>query len=295
MNSMTYFFGDLSTVEIVFFVGSIAAAAVAAGFLAGLFGIGGGAVMVPVFSELFKLIGDADTPFQSLAVSTSLAVMVVTGIQSAKTHYAVRDPDTNDRVMDIETLRKYLISVPIGVLIGLFVLDATGQQTLLIIFAVVGGVIGLKTLFFPGNIQLSQGGPKTPVVQIGGLAIGLISLLMGIGGGVMNNIFMTLQGTPLKRAIATSAAVGVLIATPGTIGAMIVGWQAPNLPPLSLGYVNLLAVVIAIPVTSFMAPVGARMTHALPTARVNKLFGIFLLFTAARATQRVLAPELIPF
>lgn len=292
---MELLFGDLSTAEIILFLLAIAVAAVAAGFLAGLFGIGGGAVMVPVFSELFERIGGVDTPFQSLAVSTSLAVIVVTGIQSARTHYSVINPDTGERVMDVETLKKYVIFVPLGVLAGLFVLGASNQSSLILIFAAVAGLIGLQTLFMPKGLNFSQGGPKTPVAQIGGVGIGLISVLMGIGGGVLNNMFMTLQGTPLKRAIATSAAVGVLIAVPGTVGAIYVGWGAVGLPPLSLGYVNILVMLVAIPITSFMAPIGARLTHSLPTQTVKTAFGIFLLVTAARAAQKVLVPGLLPF
>ena len=292
---MELLFGDLSTTEIILFLLAIVVAAVAAGFLAGLFGIGGGAVMVPVFAELFERIGGVDTPFQSLAVSTSLAVIVVTGIQSARTHYSVLNPDTGERVMDVETLKKYVIFVPLGVLAGLFVLGASNQSSLILIFAAVAGLIGLQTLFMPKGLSLSQGGPKTPVVQIGGVGIGLISVLMGIGGGVLNNMFMTLQGTPLKRAIATSAAVGVLIAIPGAVGAIYVGWGATGLPPLSLGYVNILVMLVAIPITSFMAPIGARLTHSLPTQTVKTAFGIFLLVTAARAAQKVMAPGLLPF
>lgn len=292
---MELLFGDLSTAEIILFLLAIAVAAVAAGFLAGLFGIGGGAVMVPVFSELFERIGGVDTPFQSLAVSTSLAVIVVTGIQSARTHYSVINPDTGERVMDVETLKKYVIFVPLGVLAGLFVLGASNQSSLILIFAAVAGLIGLQTLFMPKGLNFSQGGPKTPVAQIGGVGIGLISVLMGIGGGVLNNMFMTLQGTPLKRAIATSAAVGVLIAVPGTVGAIYVGWGAVGLPPLSLGYVNILVMLVAIPITSFMAPIGARLTHSLPSQTVKTAFGIFLLVTAARAAQKVLVPGLLPF
>ena len=148
--------------------------------------------------------------------------------------------------MDVETLKKYAIFVPLGVLVGLFVLGASNQSSLILIFAAVAGLIGLQTLFMPKGLSLSQGGPKTPVAQIGGVGIGLISVLMGIGGGVLNNMFMTLQGTPLKRAIATSAAVGVLIAVPGAVGAIYVGWGAAGLPPLSLGYVNILVMLVAI-------------------------------------------------
>ena len=292
---MDFLFGDLSAVQIAWFLMAIVLAAVVAGFLAGMFGIGGGAVMVPVFSELFERIGSADTPYQSLAVSTSLAVIVVTGIQSARTHFAARDSDSGERVMDIETLKKYLLFVPLGTVIGLLVLGVIDQSALVLIFATVAGSIALHTLFVRGQLSLVKGGPKTPVAQLGGVVIGAVSVLMGIGGGVLNNMFMTLQGTPLKRAIATSAAVGVLIAIPGALGAIWVGWGSAGLPPLSLGYVNLLVFFVAIPLSSFMAPIGARLTHKLPTAHVKTAFGLFLLLTAARAAQKVLAPGLLPF
>ena len=287
---MEFIFGPMSGTEIALFLAAILAAAAVAGFLAGLFGIGGGAVMVPVFSELFKAIGGADSPWQALAVSTSLAVIVVTGIQSARTHYAVRDKETGERVMHVETLKKYLIFVPLGVVVGLLILGNSGQGTLTLIFGFTALAIGIYTLAFREVPTVSASGPKTPVAQIGGFFIGAISLLMGVGGGVLNNLFMTLLGSPLKRAIATSAGVGVLIAVPGAIGAMIVGWGAEGLPPLSLGYVNLVVFAAAIPVTSWMAPIGARLTHSLPSNVVKTAFGIFLILTALRAIQKVLFP-----
>ena len=115
-----------------------------------------------------------------------------------------------------------------------------------------------------------------------GAAIGFVSALMGVGGGVVNNTFMTLFGRPIHQAVATSAGVGVLIAIPGAIGYAIAGWGAEGLPPFSLGYVNLLGVALVIPVTMVLAPIGARLAHRTPKRRLQIGFGIFLLVIAAR-------------
>ena len=139
------------------------------------------------------------------------------------------------------------------------------------------------------GFRLSSGGPKGLVAYIGGGLIGFFSLLMGIGGGVMNNIFMMVQGTAIKKAIGTSAAVGTLIAIPGALGFVWLGWDAPGLPALSLGYINLITFFIAIPVTSALAPYGARLTHRLPEIVTGRLFGIFLLLVGVRMIWKFLA------
>ena len=268
---MENFFGN----EWVLFLALTLGAAVLAGFLAGLFGIGGGAVMVPVFSEMYMLAGQPLEQAMMLAVGTSLAIIIPTSIKSATTHHEKKNTDTR-------VLGMYIWAVPIGVLAGLFFARAASGGVLTAIFGVMAVALAIYMLAVGKSLKLADGGPKGWVAYAGGGVIGFFSLLMGIGGGVMNNIFMMAQGTPIKKAIGTSAALGTMIAIPGAIGFVVLGFNQPNLPYLSIGYVNLITFIIAIPVTTFLAPYGARMTHRLPEALTSRLFGIFLVLVGLR-------------
>lgn len=124
--------------------------------------------------------------------------------------------------------------------------------------------------------------PGNPVRALCGALIGFLSALMGIGGGVMNNTFMTLFGRPIHQAVATSSGTGILISVPGVIGMIVAGWSVENLPMFSFGYVNLLGVALVIPVTIFFAPIGAKIAHALPKRTLEVSFGVFMLIVAAR-------------
>ena len=250
-------------------------AAVLAGFLAGLFGIGGGAVMVPVFSEMYLLAGQPLEQAMMLAVGTSLAIIIPTSIQSATTHHEKKNTD-------MRVLKMYIWTVPIGVLVGLMFARVASGTVLTAIFGLMAVALAVYMLAVGKSLKLSSGGPKGWVAYAGGGVIGFFSLLMGIGGGLMNNIFMMAQGTPIKKAIGTSAGMGTMIAVPGAIGFVWLGWNQANLPFLSFGYVNMITFIIAIPVTTFLAPYGARMTHRLPEALTGRLFGIFLVLVGLR-------------
>jgi len=266
----------------VLFVVLTLAAAVLAGFLAGLFGIGGGAVMVPVFSEMYVLAGTDPGVAQLVAVGTSLAIIIPTSLRSAQTHRQAGN-------VDEATFRRYLWFIPLGVILGLFIANWVDGRVLTLVFGIMALLLAAYMLLQAKEFRLSEGGPKPPVAQIGATVMGLISLLMGIGGGVMNNIFMMIQGTPIKRAIGTSAAVGTLIAVPGALGFVWIGRGVEGLPLLSLGYVNLLTLALVIPITVYMAPIGARVTHRLPDQLTSRLFGLFLVVVGCRMLWKVLA------
>ena len=238
--------------------------------------------MVPVFSEVFVLAGQPLEQAMMLAVGTSLAIIIPTSIRSAATHYEKKN-------MEMGVVRLYIWAVPLGVLAGLFFARASGS-ILTAIFGFMATALAVYMLIMGKGFKLSSGGPKGLVAYAGGVVIGFFSLLMGIGGGVMNNIFMMVQGTPIKKAIGTSAAVGLMIALPGAIGFVWLGWNEANLPPLSLGYVNLITFLLAIPITSALAPYGARMTHRLPEALTSRLFGIFLILVGVRMVWKFLNP-----
>ncbi len=276
-------FLDIPIADVLFFAAVLTGGAVVAGFIAGLFGVGGGIVMVPILTELFGLGLRGSDPIhaQHLAVGTSLAIIIPTSLVSAQTHY-------RSGKIEMRLLRQYLPFVVIGVVAGLGlarVLDASG---LMLVFGVIALVVGLYQFFASPNLTLRSTLPGAPVPQAAGLFIGSTSTLMGIGGGVTNNVFMSLCGVDIKRAIATSAGVGVIISLPAALGFMSIGWGQPGLPPLSLGYVNLIALALMIPFTIYMAPIGARLTHRLDSRLTKRLFSLFLIIVALRTFWKVL-------
>ena len=277
-------FLDIPLSDILFFAAVLTGGAVVAGFIAGLFGVGGGIVMVPILTELFGLGLRGSDPIhaQHIAVGTSLAIIIPTSLVSARTHY-------RSGKIEMGLLRQYLPFVVIGVTGGLGlarVLDASG---LMLVFGVIALVVGLYQFFASPDLTLRSTLPGAPAPQAAGLFIGSTSTLMGIGGGVTNNVFMSLCGVDIKRAIATSAGVGVIISIPATAGFMTIGWTKDGLPPLSLGYVNLIALALMIPFTIYMAPIGARLTHRLDGRLTKRLFSLFLIVVALRTFWKAFA------
>ncbi|MCP1199496.1 sulfite exporter TauE/SafE family protein [Notoacmeibacter sp. MSK16QG-6] len=246
-----------------------------AGFLAGLFGIGGGAVLVPVLDQMLTFADVGQSIRMHLAVGTSLAVIVATSLRSYLSHRAYGQ--MNDGLLGI-----FLFAVPAGAIFASAITASISGDTLRAIFATISVFIAIRLLFDRVTFSLGQDLPGKAGRSVVGFFIGLLSALMGIGGGVLTNTFMTLYNRPMKEAVSTSAAVGVLIAVPGLFGYIWAGWDAEGLPPFSLGFVNGMAVAIFVPVTLLMAPVGVAMAHRLPERSMRIGFGLFLLVVAAR-------------
>lgn len=254
---------------------ALGCAGAVAGLLAGLFGIGGGAVLVPVFYQAFALIGVDEAVRMHVAVGTSLAIIVPTSLRSFASHRAAG-------AVDMDLLRIYVLAVPAGVVVAAVVFAAISSAGLRLVFMAIALAVDFKMIFSRKDWRVAGDLPGTFGQSLAGVVIGFISTLMGIGGGILNSTFMTLFGRPIHQAVATSAGVGVLISIPGFVGAIWAGWAASGLPALSTGYVNWLAVALIIPITLFMAPVGARLAHRLDSRRLELGFGLFMLVVAAR-------------
>lgn len=261
--------------DIAMLIAWIAVAGALAGVLAGIFGIGGGAVLVPVFFQVFGILGIDDAVRMHLSVGTSLAIIVPTSLRSFASHRA-RD------AVDMDLLRSYLVAVPAGVVLAALVFASISSAELRLIFAGLAFVVALKLIFGRANWRIAADLPGPPGRFGAGLVIGFSSTLMGIGGGVLNNTFMTLFGRPIHQAVATSSGVGVLISLPGFLGAIWAGWGADGLPALSSGYVNWIAVAVVIPVTMVVAPLGVSLAHKLEKRQLELAFGVFMLVVAAR-------------
>jgi uncharacterized membrane protein YfcA len=246
-----------------------------AGFLAGLFGIGGGTVLVPAFFQVYGAIGVPDDVRMHLSVGSSLAIVVVTSLRSFMAHH-------KHGVVDEKLLRGWLVAVPFGALMASVAVAYISSGGLRAVFSVVCVLIAAKLLFGKENWRIGEELPKNPVKALFGAGIGFLSTLMGIGGGVLNNTYMTSYGRPIHQAVATSAGVGVLIAVPGFLGYIWAGWAKAGLPPFSTGYVNWLTVLLIIPLSIIVTPYGVKIAHAMEKRRLEMLLGMYLLIVAAR-------------
>ncbi|MFD1694729.1 sulfite exporter TauE/SafE family protein [Roseibium aestuarii] len=267
--------GSFQLMDAVWLALALIGAGAIAGFLAGLFGIGGGAVLVPVLYQFLTVLQVDESVRMHLSVATSLGIIIPTSLRSFMAH-------KRRGAVDLELLKSWIVPVPLGVVIASLLAAHVSGAGLKGIFAVLAVILGLRMLFDKRGARIADDIPGFPIRPLCGALIGFFSTLMGIGGGVMNNTFMTLYGRPIHQAVATSSGTGILISIPGTIGLIWAGWGAEHLPPFSLGYVNLLGVALIIPVTVLMAPFGVKVAHALPRRRMEVLFGCFLLLVALR-------------
>lgn len=257
------------------FILAMCAAGIFGGLIAGLLGVGGGIVIVPV---LYFVLGALDTPEDlkmKIAVATSLATIVVTSLSSARSH-------ASRNAVDYDLLRAWAPPVVLGVVIGTVLASYTKGWVLTLIFATVALLVAINMIVRGKGTQIWQDFPN-PGVKFGlGSIVGLFSSMMGIGGGTLSVPILTAFGFDIRRAVGTASAIGFLIAIPGTIGYVIAGWGTIGLPPGSLGYVNLLAFIALVPLTTLFAPLGARLAHAIPPRVLGYAFGAFLIATSAK-------------
>lgn len=266
---------DLPLGEIAVFALAVALSGVVSGLMAGVFGIGGGAVLVPVFYQVFGLLGVEEAVRMHLSVGSSLAIIIPTSLRSFTSHKA-------RGAVDMELLRSFYVPIPVGVVLASLTAALISSEGLRIIFAVITLVVAFRLLFNRESWRIGTEIPGNPARGVIGVLIGYFSTLMGIGGGVMNNTFMTLYGRPMHQAVATSSGVGVMIAIPGTLGYIWAGWGAPGLPVASTGYVNWIAVALIIPIALIVTPWGVRLAHALSRRQLEIAFGLFCVFVSAR-------------
>ncbi|MBY0613173.1 MAG: sulfite exporter TauE/SafE family protein [Beijerinckiaceae bacterium] len=268
--------------EIVLILAALLGAGVATGILAGLFGVGGGAIVVPALYAAFGAISVPDSVRTQLCIGTSLAVIIPTSIQSFRAHRA-------KGAVDPLILKRWAVPVVIGVLIGGVIAKFADPAVFKIVFVCVASFSAFRLLFGKGW-RLGEEMPAPGIVRSYGVLIGVLSALMGIGGGQLGSMFMTFYNRPIHQSVATSSGLGALIAIPGAISYMIVGWpQMALLPPLSVGYVSFLGVLIIAPISAVTAPMGARLAHRFNKRQLEISFGLFLLLISANFLYGLLA------
>jgi uncharacterized membrane protein YfcA len=262
--------------ELVWLAVAVMAAGVVTGLLAGLFGIGGGAVIVPVLFEVFRLLGVPEEIRMQLCVGTSLAIIVPTTVRSYRAHRA-------KGLVVQAVMRSWAVPAVIGVAAGSVTAAFAPAQVFKLAFVVIAGVIAAKLLAGRETWVLGRSLPGRTGMTGCGFFVGLASSLMGISGGSLATMMMTLYGVPIHNAVATSAGLGVPITIAGTLGYLIAGLpHQALLPPLSLGFVSVIGVVMIAPISSWIAPLGARLAHALPRRRLEIGFGLFLIAASLR-------------
>lgn len=261
---------------------ALLAAGAASGLLAGLFGVGGGAVLVPTMDQALEFLGYSDEVRLHMALGTSLGVIIPTAIRSFASHRA-------RGAVDMALLKSWAIPMPLGAFLAAGAAATMSGESLRIVFAVIAFLVALRFLFQLDRYRLGTEVPGGPVQAAVGAFIGFIATLMGVGGGVMSGIYMMLYGRPIHQAVATSAGAGILIAIPGAIGYMAAGFWAQGLPPLSIGYVSLPGVLLMMPLTLVFAPLGVRLAHGASKRQLELGFGIFLAAISIKFAYDVLA------
>jgi uncharacterized protein len=276
------------TGDTLMFIAAMLAAGALAGFVAGLFGIGGGFVVVPALASLLAMLGtggDSDK-IMHVAIGTSLATIIFTSLRSVQAH-------AQRGAVDFEILKSWTPWVVAGVLLGLFVAQYLDGQALKITFG-IGVFIMAWHFLFP---VLTKHGPISNQMPTGILRGGLGSFLggyctlLGIGGGTPAVLIMTLSGQPMHRAVATAAGFGTIIAVPGTIGSILGGLGEAGLPYGSVGYVNIVAAVAIISMSMITAPWGASLAHSLNAAHLRRALGVYLLVTSSLMLASAFTPQ----
>ncbi len=259
---------------------ALGAAGAVAGLAAGLFGIGGGAIIVPVLYFLLSGMGYENSAMH-VAVSTSLATIILTSGRSVMAH-------NKHGAVDWSVIKGWGPWIVLGSLLGMSLSGVLSKNALLGIFGSIGMILAAQLFFGRPSWKLAEDLPRgLPRAGLGG-AVGGLSALMGIGGGTFGVSLMTLCGRPIHQAVATASGWGIMIGVPAAIAAVFVGWGRTDLPPFSLGHVNLAAFVMISIFTVTMAPVGAKLAHKLDAVRLRKMFGVLLAVVAVRMLYKAL-------
>ncbi|MBU1386120.1 MAG: sulfite exporter TauE/SafE family protein [Alphaproteobacteria bacterium] len=260
--------------EILLLLAALVAAGLAGGVVAGLFGVGGGTVIVPAVFYAFEVLGVGGEGNLHTAIGTSLLTIVATSWRSLGAH---RTHGAVDEVV----LKTWTPWVAFGALVGAGVAGVTSMEGLAIVYGVCLAVVAAQLGLLPERFVLRPDLPTGWGRRGFGTLIGGLSAMMGIGGGSFGGMLMTLCGRPIHQAVATASGFGVAIGLAATLGFVVFGWDAGGRPPLSLGYVNVPGAVVMAVLTTAVAPWGAKLAHSLDRRVLRKAFAVYLLATAA--------------
>ena len=263
--------------EIVNLLLVLSIAASVAGFMAGLLGVGGGIIMVPALYYAFTVLDFDLATRMHISVGTSLAIIVPTSIISAKTHM-------EHKAVDVNLVKSFGIFIVLGVIGGTFLAVNLRTSDFILFFSIMAFIVGLFFIFFRDKFLENPKKIKNSIKNISGVAVGFISVLLGIGGGSLMVPFMRTFGYDIRKSIGTASAIGILIAISGTI-TMITGGEIINniSTPYTIGYINLFGFIVFVPVTMLMARIGAKAVYKIDKKLLSKIFGSFLIIVSIRS------------
>ena len=262
--------------QLLWLAAALVVAGAVTGILAGLFGVGGGAIIVPILYQVFAVLDVPEAVRMPLSVGTSLAIIIPTCIAAYRTHRA-------KGAVDGPILRQWALPCLLGVAAGSFIAAFAPAWLFKIVFVTIDGLNAILLLIGRRDWRLTDHLPGPSPMRGIGFAIGIFSALMGISGGMLSNIALLTLGRTMQQAVATSSGLGIVISIPGTIGYMLAGWsKMASLPPLSIGFVSLLGLALLAPLSMLLAPFGARLAHAISKRRLEIAYGAYLLLAAAR-------------
>ncbi|MEZ5894555.1 MAG: sulfite exporter TauE/SafE family protein [Parvularculaceae bacterium] len=256
-------------------VGVLLAAGLAAGFVAGLFGIGGGFVVVPVLLSVFSVFKVDPSVSMHVAIGTSLATIILTSARSVLAHH-------RHGAVDLQILKDWAPWLTLGVTVGLVFALWLDGHSLKVVLAAGLLLMGVHFIFplvrfsKPVSTEMPRGASRAGIATF----LGAFSALLGIGGGVIGVLVMTACGRTIHQAVATAAGFGILIALPGAIGFALLGLGRSELPVGSIGYINLIALAAIASMSVITAPLGARAAHKLNPAALKHVFGLYLIGTS---------------
>jgi uncharacterized membrane protein YfcA len=267
--------------EILPLIVVLALSGVVAGFAAGLLGVGGGIVTVPVLEYSLRFAGVPEEYRMHVAVATSLAAIIPTSMSSARTHHA-------RGAVDWQLARSWGVAMVIGAMVGSLLASRAPLPVLAGIFGGVALLIAAKMLLPLDDVRVARDVPRGAGGALVGGLIGGVSAMMGIGGGTLTVPTLNLCGYPIHRAVGTAAFFGIFISIPGTVGYLLA--RPPvELPWATVGFVSLVGLLVIAPGSMLTATLGARVAHALSRRRLSQAFGVFLLFVGTRMIYRALA------
>ncbi|MGE0595415.1 MAG: sulfite exporter TauE/SafE family protein [Hyphomonadaceae bacterium] len=259
--------------DIALFIVWLAAAGLFAGFVGGLFGVGGGVVIVPALYFVLSILEVDESVRMHVAVGTSLSTIIATSWRSLATH-------AKAGAVDLEILKTWTPYIALGAVLGGALAGFADNQTLLVVFGAGLLLVALQLGLGNPSWRLASDMPRGAARAALGGGIGLLSAMMGIGGGAFGATLMSLCGRPIHQAVATASGFGAAIAIPGALLYAATGWGREGLPPLSLGFVNAPGFLLLAALTAITAPIGARLAHRLPQATLKRAFAIFLALVA---------------
>lgn len=269
------FFDQYSAAWLIGLALALLATGLVAGTLAGLLGVGGGIVIVPVLYHLFTLLGIDESVRMHVAVGTSLATIIPTSIMSARAH-------RRKGSLDMALIKRLMPSVVVGVIAGSIASRFLSGAVLTAVFATVALLVALNMAFKKDGFAVGNGLPGTAGTALLGGGIGGISTLMGIGGGTLSVPILNALRVPMHTAVGTGAMLGMVISFPGALAFLYNGLGVPLRPPLSVGYVNLLGMALIVPATMFTTGFGAKLAHSIDARRLRQVFAAFLALTSLR-------------